>query len=287
MKNNIKITYTFMIVPALIVASVLFFYPVIRTFYLSLYEYSPVFNVDRFNGLNNYFQIFNGSTFRLTILRTIIYTIGVVGADFLIGMGFALLTYKRFKGVKIVRTILTIPMLFIPAAAGITWTLLYNEDIGVINIFLRSIGLKGKMWLAFSNSALPAIMITDIWAWTPFMYLILLAGLQSLPLSPFEAAKVEGASSFQRFWYLTLPMLKPVITIGIIIKSLDTFRTFVYVWVMTRGGPGDASQVLSTLIYRKIFMDFNFGFGSSMAVVAFIFAFIIASLLIVIASRRE
>jgi multiple sugar transport system permease protein len=184
------------------------------------------------------------------------------------------------------RVILILPILFIPAAAGMTWALLYDGEVGLINHFLRSIGLKPKMWLASGSTGFPAVMITDIWAWTPFSYLILLAGLQSLPTEPFEAAEVDGASSLQRFWHLTLPMMKPIIAIVTVIRSLHTFRTFVFIWTMTRGGPGDSTQVMSTLIFVRAFRNFRYGLGSTMAVITLLIAVVLSLFLIALFKER-
>lgn len=272
--------YSLMIIPVLVAVALFFVYPLVRVFYLGFFRASPVYGT-KFVGFGNYIQIFADRAFILTIVRNLVYVGVVVGANFLIGMGFALLTYKEVRGVKILRIILIVPMLFIPAAAAITWALLYDEEIGLINHFLKFIGLGSRMWLASGKTGFPAVMITDVWAWTPFVYLILLAGLQSLPQEPFEAAEIDGASSLQKFCYVTLPMMKPAVTVAIIMKSLDTFRTFVYMWIMTRGGPGDSTQVLSTLIFAKAFRHFRYGIGSSMGVITVLLAFVLAFTLII------
>ena len=163
----------------------------------------------------------------------------VVTANFVIGMTLALLTYKEARGVRVLRLIYTLPMMFIPSATAITWALLYNEEFGLINHFLKLFGVTPRMWLAQGSTGFIAVMITDIWGWVPFMYLILLAGLQSLPNEPMEAAKIDGAGSWKTFWYVTLPMLKPTIAIGITLKTMGVFKTFEYIWIMTKGGPGD------------------------------------------------
>jgi multiple sugar transport system permease protein len=263
-----------MVLPAVLVAAMFFVYPIFNTIYLSFFKYSPMYGKE-FIGFKNYIRILQDSEFYISLAHSFMYSAGVVGANFLIGMGFALLTYKEKKGVKILRSILITPMLFIPAAAAITWSLLYDEEIGVINHFLELILIGRKMWLASGSTALIAVIITDVWAWTAFVYLILLAGLQSIPLDTIESAIMDGATQLQRLWYIMLPMMKPVIAIAIILKTLDTFRSFVFVWIMTRGGPGTSSQILSTFIFRRTFIQFRYGMGSSIATLTLIFAFLI------------
>jgi len=274
-----------MIVPTLVVVGMFFVYPLVQTFYLSFFSYSPIYG-KKFLGLTAYSRVLSDKTFIDTILRNLIYVGVVVGVNLFIGMGYALLTYKAAKGIRILRIILVMPILFIPAAAAITWSLLYDGQIGLINHFLKSIGLGGRMWLASGRTAFPAVMVTDIWGWTPFVYLVLLAGLQSLPVEPLEAAEIDGASSFQKFWYVVLPMMKPVIAVATVIKSLDTFRTFVFMWTMTMGGPGDSTQVLSTLIFARAFRQFKYGLGSTMATITFLVAMVLSISLITVFKER-
>lgn len=196
--------------------------------------------------------------------------IGIVSINFLLALGWAHLTYKPFKGVSIVRAIIVTPMLFIPAAACVIWNMLYQPEVGLINHILEFIGFKRIPFLSNSQTALLAVMITDIWGWTPFVYLILLAGLQSLPKEPFEAAELDGASSLQKFRYITLPMLKGTILIALLIKAVDTFKCVEYPWIMTKGGPGDASMILGTLIYRTAFVEIHLGLASAMAGIFFL-----------------
>ena len=277
--------YLLMVIPLLAVIAFFFVYPLVQIFYLSFYEYTPLVG-KKFLGLRAYARVLSDEVFIATIVRSLIFVGVTVGANLIIGMGFALLTYKEVPGVKLLRTILIIPMLFIPAASAITWSLAYNEQIGIINHFLKAIGIRPRMWLAKGTTAFPAVMVADIWGWLPFVYLILLAGLQSLPTECFEAADIDGASAWQKFWHVTLPMMKPIIAIATILKSLDAFRTFVYMWVMTRGGPGDSTQVLSTLIFSKAFRLFKYGSGSTMAAITWAMAFTMSFALLLIFRER-
>lgn len=274
-KGRSNLFYLYLVIPLLVILGALLLYPMIYTVCLSFYKHSPVYGTS-FIGGSNYIKLLQQRLFLATIGRTFVYMGGVVVMNFLIGLGFAFLTYKGGKGSGVLRTILILPMLFIPAAGANAWALMLSEEMGLINNILSFLGLPRKMWLASPMNALLAVMITDIWSWTPFVYLILLAALQSLPREPLEAAEIDGASWFQKLGYITLPMMKPAIIITLIIKGVDTFRTFDYIWIMTRGGPGNSTQVLSTLIFMQAFQNFRFGRASTMSTIALLLAFTVA-----------
>jgi len=261
--------FILMLIPIVILVLVIFVYPLLETFRLSFFEFKAGRGLV-FVGTSNFNDLSSDPVFFSTIVRTFAYMVGVVAVNFGLGMGFALLTYKPFKGVSLLRTIILLPMLFIPASAAVIWALLYDPLFGLINHILEAIGLNAVAFLGVTSTAMPAVMVTDIWGWTPFVYLIIVAGLQGLPAAPFEAAEIDGASSFQKFRRLTIPMLRPVLLIAVLIKAIDTFRAFDYIWIMTGGGPGDASMLLTPLAYRAAFSMVQFGHGSAIAAVFFL-----------------
>lgn len=267
--------YVIMCLPAILLVFVFMGYLLCHCFYLSFRAYSPLEGIDRFIGFGNYTRILKDKVFVEAILRNIVYALLVVGANLLLGMGMAILINKGFKGEKIVRMILIMPMVCMPTVAGAVWVMVYNQEFGVVNHFLSLLGLERQMFLGLSKYAFYAVILTDIWGWTPFMFLILLTGLQSLPREPFEAARIDGASSWRTFWCITLPLLKPVTAIAIIVKLIDTFRTFDYIWVMTSGGPGNSSQIISTVTYRIAFQHFRYGLGSAMSIIALLFGLLL------------
>jgi len=281
-----KPIYTIMLIPLVIVVSIIFVYPLFRVIYLSFFDYHPVFGQE-FVGLQTYRELMVDNLFLATILRTLIYVIVVVLSNLIIGMVYSMLTYRLRKGVKLLRLILIVPILLMPPVTASTWMLLYNEQFGLINHILGAIGFPAVMWLSSSRTAFPAVMVTDIWGWIPFVYLILLAGMQSLPTEPFEAAEIDGASSTQKFIYLMLPMMKPVIATATIIKCLDTYKTFSFVWIMTKGGPGYSSNVLGTLVFQKAFSSFQYGLGSTMAIVMILMGFLLVCLVGLIFRERN
>ena len=156
-------------------------------------------------------------------------------------------------------------MLVTPIAVGITWRIMFNPDLGVINYLLGSIGIPAQGWLASMNQSLLSVIIVDVWQWTPFMFLILFAGVRSLPRSPFESAAIDGASRLQAFFLVTLPMLRPVIVLAVLLRAVDSVRTFDQIFMMTRGGPNLTTDLVSLYLQRVNFKFFDIGYGAALS----------------------
>lgn len=276
-----------MMIPALGFLGVFFVYPLSFVFYWSLRNYYPVRHRNDFVFLDNFIKVFGSRDFLHALTNNFVFVGSVVAVTFVLGLGMALLVNRRFRGSKIFSLVLVLPMLYIPASSAVLWSLVYNRDFGVLNLILSFLGFGRRMWLASPDLALWAVMLTDIWAWTPWTFLILYAGLQNLPREPVESAVIDGASSLQVLWYITLPMLRPVISIAIVLKALYSFRIFDYIWVMTKGGPGGASEVLSTYVYKTGFRQFKYGFASAMSVVMILISLGMVLVLVSLVRRAE
>lgn len=257
--------YLFCTIPALAVIFVLFAYFLGQTAWMSLHSFTIDLRM-RWVGLDNYARALADGMFWRSAYNNIIYTVVVVAASFLLGFAMALLMWRERKVNAVIKPIWMLPMLFIPASAALLWTFLYGRDFGLVNDLVSLLGMERTGWLGRPSTMLWAVMVTDVWAWTPFTFLILYAGLQSLPAEQFEAAAIDGANSWQQFWCITLPLLKPVIVIALALKGITTFRTFDYVWIMTAGGPNGVADVLSTLIYRTAFIGYRYGRASAMSI---------------------
>lgn len=270
--------------------AVFYAYPIYKIVALSLRDFEPAYGIDDYVGLGNYTDLLGDAETWAHILRTFVYTFVCVGASFVLGLAFALLTsaiaeaFSEASG-RVLRQIIIAPMILIPAAAGVMWTFAYTEHYGWVNHLLSLVGLPGYPWLV-SDAAFYLVMVTDVWGWTPFLYLILLAALQSLPHEPIEAARVDGASAWQTFWHVVLPMLKPVIIIAVTLKTLDTYRAFDYLWIMTRGGPGTSSTTLNIAVYKTAFMDLQFGRASALGVITMIFPVLVVTAFLVFRRRQ-
>jgi len=268
-----------------------YIYPIGQLLYLSFRDLEPAYDTDEFIGLGNFFEIFGRSDGWGHVLRSFLYTGICVSASFVLGLAFALLTTAVEEAFAwplhtALRQVIITPMIFIPAAAGVMWTFAYTEHYGWVNHLLALLGLSTYPWLV-SSAAFYLVMLTDIWGWTPFMYLILLAGLQSLPREPLEAARVDGAGTWESFWHVVLPMLRPVILIALTIKTLDTYRAFDYLWIMTQGGPGTISTTLTIATYKTAFMELKLGKASAYGLVTMIFPLVVVNVYLAFAQRRE
>jgi multiple sugar transport system permease protein len=265
-------------------------YPIAQLAYLSFRDVEPAYGTNEFVGLANFRAIFAMSDGWGHVARSFLYTGICVSASFALGLAFALLTVAVEEAFSpqvstLLRQIVVTPMIFIPAAASVMWSFAYTEHYGWVNHLLAAFGLPTYPWLV-SSGAFYLVMLTDIWGWTPFMYLILLAGLQSLPREPLEAARVDGAGTWQSFWRVVLPMLRPVILIALTIKTLDTYRAFDYLWIMTQGGPGTSSTTLTIATYKTAFMELRLGQASAYGLVTMIFPLAVVNLFLLFQQRR-
>jgi len=231
-----------------------------------------------FAWLNNYAHLFTDNRFWDSIENMAEVLIFGVGAQFLIGLGLALLLNRPFRGRRWVTTLFLLPMMICPVVVGCNWKMIYNYSYGPLNHILRIIGIgEGLNWLGSTHLALPSIIIADSWEWMPFMMIVLLAGLQSIPVELYEAAKVDGASGWQEFWYITLPSLKTIIIIAILIRMMDTFKLFDLVVLLTQGGPAGASETISYYNYLTGFKFFNMGYAASLAYIQLAVIIVIAT----------
>jgi len=192
--------------------------------------------------------------------------VSVIGA-LVLGLALALLLNRPFRGQRLVQTILLVPLMVAPVIAAIMMRWMFNDQFGIVNAVLEGLGLEGQPWLVQRWTAFGVILLTDIWLWTPWFTLLLLAGLQSLPKEPFEAAEIDGTSTWRVFTHLTLPMLQPVIVVCVVIRAIDAFRTFDIVWTLTGGGPGRSTELFSLYAYVLAFLNLDLGRGSAAAIV--------------------
>ena len=218
-----------------------------------------------FIGLLNYQNLIGDANFRGSLVTTLIFTGAATTAEFVLGMALALLLKDDLPLEGIIRSILIIPMIVAPVVVGIVWRLLYSSDVGLVGYATQLIFGQPVSVLSSPSLALSALILVDIWEWTPFMFLILLAGIQSLPQEPFEAAHVDGASAWSSFTQLMLPMLRPVIMVAVLIRAMDAFTVFDQVYVLTNGGPGTTTEVATLMVYKATFRFSQIGYGAAMA----------------------
>jgi len=259
-----KYTVCYLLFPSLLMITLVLVYPLFYSFYLSFMEWNIAYARIQFKGIGNYIELIFDSALRQALFNNILYAAICLTVELLIGFGLALLLAEKFVGRSIIRILLLLPFLTAPTLAGLEFRWIFNEQFGLLNQVLVALHLSSKQnWLSDPILAKVSIMVVDIWQNTPFMMLLLLAGLESLPIGPYEAATVDGASEWQKFKYLTLPLLKPVIGIACILRIIDLFRVFDTVFVITEGGPAGATELLSTYVYRVGFQYGKFGYAAA------------------------
>jgi len=273
--------------PAVLLVAVIIVYPIVYTGWMSLQEwFASSLTRPRFIGLANYGKIILGDPrFREAVARTIYFTLVAVAAETLLGVAMALLFNREFWGRGLLRTLAILPMVATPTAIALVFVMMYHPTLGVANYLVSAIGLSPFRWTYSSSTALYALALVDVWQWTPLIMLIALAGLASLPREPYEAAFLDGASAGQAFWHITLPLLRPTLVVAILFRAIDALKTFDIIFVMTQGGPANASETINLLLFNQAFSYFNMGYAASMAVA--LFAIVMGSSLILIKVRRS
>lgn len=278
-----KNRWVFFVAPTVFVLLCIVIFPLIFSLSLSLHDWN-IFRQEgwQWRGLGNYADIlFLDPYFRQSLKVTVFFLLGTVPLQFILGLAVALILYRiTRKIIGFLRTTLIVPAIMTPIVVGIIWRLMYNPDLGMLNYLLSLIGLPPVNWTGMPMSALPSVMMADIWEWTPFMALILLAGLQALPREPYEAAVVDGASNWQSFRYITLPLLSPVMLVAILIRLMDSFKTFDLIFVLTQGGPGMSTETMNYYTYRYGFKFFHMGYASALSWLLVIIVTVISIILV-------
>jgi multiple sugar transport system permease protein len=240
----------------------------------------------RFIGIGNYILMVRDPAFWNALLNTIYQVSVTVFVQLIFGMIMALLLTRNVKGMQVLRSLYMLPMMTTPIIVGLIWRMLYNPELGMINYFLSLIGIRGPNWLGDSVLAMPSVILTDIWVATPFVTIILVAGIQSLPKEPFEAARIDGASHIQIFKYITLPLLRPIIWIAFLFRTMDCIKRFDSIYIMTSGGPGTATETLNLYAYNNAFNYMHIGSTAALATFMLVTVFVL-SLYVVNRIRRN
>lgn len=274
-----------LLTPLLVLLAVVLLYPLLFSFWVSLHDYSLTrLQETPFVGLSNYVGLLSNTAYWRAMANTLTFVLLAVGLEFLLGFGLALLLQRRLPFRDFFRSVLLTPMFITPIAVGLMFRFLLNSQLGLIPYLLGRVGLSID-WFG-PQLALYSIVLIDVWQWTPFMLLLLLAGLESLPQEPFEAARVDGASGWQMLRHITIPLMRPIIMAAILIRMLDAFKVFEYIYAITRGGPGDRTEVIQYHIYREGFLFFRMGSAAAMAYTLVLITLVL-SIALVYALRKE
>lgn len=254
------------VLPALVLLSLVTIYPVISVFVLSLLRKLPLFDISRFVGFDNYSFLLTDDRFWNALRNTVYFTVASVSLELLLGLGIALLLHRNFRFKGAVTAIVLVPWAIPTVVSARMWEWMYNTDLGVLNHLL---GLRIN-WLGSPFWALNAAVFMDVWKTTPFTVILLMAGLRVIPPELGQAARIDGANAWEVFRRITLPLLMPVVLVVLIFRTLDAFRVFDAVYVLTGGGPANTTETLSIYAYKVLFQTLQFGYGSTLSVVVFL-----------------
>ncbi len=279
-----------LVAPAVGVLLVLTIFPAAYLLYTSFQRFN-LMNPDRaqFVGLANYRNIITSPDLRHSLWVTILFVVAAVGVEFVLGLGLALMLAKKSRGNTVASTLLILPMAVTPVVSALVWRELFNPNFGWVNYYLRRIGIMGEpiAWLSQPDTAWFALIALDVWQWTPFVALILMAGLQGIPPEPREAAAVDGAAGWRLFRDIVFPMLRPFAAIAILLRTLEAFKTFGTIRVLTGGGPGNSTEIINLTIYRTALQDFSVGAAAALGIAFLIFLSILVPQMLRVLARNS
>ena len=272
--------------PAVAAMAAIIALPMAWLFWLSLHDWTltrpgPMVWV----GLSNYEQLFRDARFLSGVRVTAIFTVVSVVLQMLIGLGLALMLNRTFRGMGLARTAILLPMIATPAAMALVWRVMFNPQLGIINELMRMVGHPGLLWVAHPSTALASLIATEVLRETPMTVIILLAGLQSLPQEPYEAARIDGASRWQAFRHITLPLLKTSIMVSLLFRAIFTLKVFDVIYVITQGGPAGSTENFPVFAYLQAFAYWRMGYAAATAMLFFLL--VLAVVLPMIAWRRK
>jgi len=280
--------------PTMLLLLLITIFPLIWSLYLSFTRYSVIKDSATgpvWIGLQNYAQLLSDPNIWERFTTTAQFVVPAVVIELLLGFALALLLNRNFKGRGVLMTLMLIPMMLSPVVVALFWRFMLRADTGILNYIIRDVlGLseKGVFWLTDLKVAMWSLVLVDVWMWTPFMMLISLAGLSAVPRYLYEAAEVDRASAWFKFRHITLPIITPLLAIGVLFRTMDSYRVFDTVYALTGGGPGRATQVLSVYIYQLAFRDFDTGKGSALGYIMLIVIIALANVLIrLLLNNRE
>lgn len=252
MANVNRLTPYMFLAPAVVILVIALLYPIGYMIYASFLDWNPSQRIGEaeFVGLRNYINLLGDESFRESLSVTLKFAGIVVFLEMLVGVGLALLLDRNIRGMSALRTLFILPMMIAPIVVGLMWRYMYHPTVGIFNRTLKSLGFEPVPWLSDGSWAFTSVIIADVWQWTPFIFILSLAALQSLPQSALEASRIDGATGWQQIWHITLPLMMPVLIVTCLLRLIDAFKVLEVVLVLTNGGPGLSTEILSLRISR-------------------------------------
>ena len=257
-----------LIAPAALIIFGVVLYPILKTFSMSLYNIDLTRPLSRsFIGIQNYLDILSSAEFWRSMLRTLYFAAVSISAEFVFGTIVALLLNQKFYGRSFLRALIIVPWAIPTIVNGSLWRWIFNPQYGALNALLTQLGIieTYQSWLGYPFLALNMVIVADVWKMTPLVAIMILTGLQTIPTELYESAEVDGANMLRKFYHITLPMLRPVLLVVLILRTMETLKVFDIIYIMTGGGPANGTQVITYLAYREAFSYLNMSRGSTLA----------------------
>jgi len=278
------LSYWPFVLPALIVVLAVIVFPWVFTIWMSLHEWK-VGAPTTFVGLSNYLRMPNDPRFVEAVGHTIVYTALSVVLPLIFGTLAAVVFHQKFPLRGLLRGIFIMPMMATPVAIALIWTMIFNPQLGVLNYLLSQVGIPPQLWVAHPATVIPSLVLVETWQWTPLVMLIVLGGLAALPTEPYESALIDGASFWQMFRYITMPLVLPFLFIAGMIRLIDALKSFDIIFAITQGGPGSASETINLYLYSVAFVYYDIGYGSAIALVFFVLIVMLAAVMLYFRQR--
>ena len=280
-RNYLPVAY-----PALVITAAVIVFPWIFTVYMSFYDWK-IGQAREFVGFANFVKLATDPRFIESIGHTIYFTFLAVVLPLVFGTIAALIFNERFPLRGFFRAIFILPMMATPVAVALVWTMMFHPQLGVLNYLLSLVGIPPQLWVYSADTVIPALVAVEVWHWTPLVMLIVLGGLASLPTEPYESAKIDGASAWQMFRHITLPLIMPFILVAVVIRMIDALKAFDTIFVITSGGPGTASETINVYLYLQAFSFYNIGYASAVTIVFFVLIIALTLMLLYLRQRAK
>jgi len=274
------------VLPALVVVLAVIVFPWLFTIWMSLNEWK-VGSPTAFVGLANYFRLPNDPRFVEAVWHTLVYTALSVILPVILGTLAAIVFHQRFPLRGFLRGLFIMPMMATPVAIALVWTMMFHPQLGVLNYLLSLLGVPAQLWVFHPATVIPSLVLVETWQWTPLVMLIVLGGLAAIPVEPYESALIDGASFWQMFRFITLPLITPFLFIAAMIRMIDAVKSFDIIFAITQGGPGSASETINLYLYSVAFVYYDVGYGSAIAVIFFALIVALAAVLLYMRQRMH
>jgi len=276
-----------LLAPALLYLIVMSVYPTIYSLWLAFHNYM-IYRRDNvsFAGFDNFVDLLDSETFGQSFRVTLVFSAIAVSIECALGLAIAVLLDRKMRGANALRTLLIVPVMISPVGMGLTFRYIFAPTYGLLTYLMQGLGIPTADWTVSTVWALPAVIFVDVWQWTPFVALILLSGMQSVSVEVTEAAELDGLSEWQKLWRIVMPLIRPVVMVIVLIRLIDSIRMFDLVFVVTRGGPGSTTEVLSVLSYITGFIEGDMGTAAAMAWVTVVLVNVLVAIFLRALSRN-